>query len=527
MRIGSAMLLACALLAPLPAAAVRETVDIVPGKVPADAVAPVPGAPAPPPAPADPTLEPAEITPLDITPQWDIKRFDVSQYKLPSDPETLSGYLAQGYVPAEDELSLYAAVALALRYNHNLAQRKLEAAAACAAIDIDWADLRPQLNVNARSFTRFSSGASATGGGSGNNGGTDDGDLTSQLSVQLTQRIYDWGLTNKLVDRDTALSQVRGHAVTAAEQQLVFNVIQSYYQFSQALGQLRIRMDALALAQEFLRQTQIRFDVGTAPRLDVIRAEARVEDARTAVTDAQATLGNTAARFYSLLGVDYQRYIPSIVSADLLAVGPEPPVLDSAIADGIANRPEMAGQFATLLAGEAAVSLARNRPVLSGYANGLLQHPGSFSGSQQYELGVQLLWNAYTGGKDKAQRTQAQLQVEAISEGLEELSDQIEFDVTTTWNDLTSTRASVAAARRNLDLSAEALRAAAVGYSAGVTPYIEFQDALDRNIAAALAYLDSLVNVKVAEADLDRALGYPAGYPGGVTAALCDELAEE
>jgi outer membrane protein TolC len=202
-------------------------------------------------------------------------------------------------------------------------------------------------------------------------------------------------------------------------------------------------------------------------------------------------------------------------------------VLDSAIEDGIAHRPEMAGQFATLLAGEAAVSLARNRPVLSGYANGLLQHPGSFSGSQQYELGVQLLWNAYTGGKDKAQRTQAQLNVEAISEGLEELSDQIEFDVTTTWNDLTSTRATVAAARRNLDLSAEALRAAAVGYSAGVTPYIEFQDALDRNIAAALAYLDSLVNVKVSEADLDRALGYPVGYPGGVTAALCDELASE
>ena len=91
------------------------------------------------------------------------------------------------------------------------------------------------------------------------------------------------------------------------------------------------------------------------------------------------------------------------------------------------------------------------------------------------------------------------------------------------WNELTSARGTVAAARRNLDLSAEALRAAC-GYSAGVTPYIEFQDALDRNVEAALAYLNSLISVKVAEADLARALGYPAGYPGGVTEALVDEL---
>jgi len=98
--------------------------------------------------------------------------------------------------------------------------------------------------------------------------------------------------------------------------------------------------------------------------------------------------------------------------------------------------------------------------------------------------------------------------------------------VTTSWNGVTSSRSSVVAARRNLDLSAEALRAAAVGYSAGVTPFIEFQDALDRNIAAALDYLNALVGVKVAEADLDRAQGYPGGFPGGVSDALCDEAAK-
>ncbi|MDQ3023268.1 MAG: TolC family protein, partial [bacterium] len=450
--------LALAFLGLQPASAVQETVDVEPVDAVADA--------------AErsrvgidssgvvvPALPPAEIQPLDITPQWNLKRFDVSLYKLPTDPDSMRDYLLQGYVPAEDELSLYSAVALALRYNHNLNQRRLEAASACAGISVNWANLRPQLTVQARSFAEWSRGGTTTGGG---DNGSDDGEITSQLSMQLTQRIYDWGLTNKLIDQDRALYAVRVHVVEAAEQQLVFDVTAAYYQFSQALGQLRIRMDALALALEFLRQAGVRFEVGTAPRLDVIRAEARVEQARDDVTTARELLGNTAARFYSLLGVDYQRYIPAVVTPELLDLGAEPPQLDSAIEDGVISRPEVESQFATLLAGEAAVSLARNRPILEGYGSSLLQHPGRFAGTQNYELGVQLLWNAYTGGREKAERREAQLAVEAISEGIRELEDQIELDVTTSWNGLIATRSSVEASRRNLDLSAEALRAAAV-----------------------------------------------------------------
>ena len=295
---------------------------------------------------------------------------------------------------AEDELSLYASLALALRYNHNLAQRKLEAAAACAAIEINWADLRPQLNINARTFTRFSSGEASTGGGGGTSS-DDEGELTSQLSLNLTQRIYDWGLNSNLVERDRALHAVRVHAVDSAEQQLVFNVIAAYYQFSQALGQLRIRMDALQLAREFLRQTQIRFDVGTAPRLDVIRAEARVEDDAPPSPKRRRRWAIPRRGCLQPARWDYQRYIPAIVSVDLLELGPAAPGLDDAIADGIAHRPKCPASSQRCWRGEQAVRLARNRP-RQRLREWRAPAPEHFQWHAAYELGLQLLWNAYT-----------------------------------------------------------------------------------------------------------------------------------
>jgi len=51
-----------------------------------------------------------------------------------------------------------------------------------------------------------------------------------------------------------------------------------------------------------------------------------------------------------------------------------------------------------------------------------------------------------------------------------------------------------------------------------VITYTDYRDALDSNIAAALAYLGSLIEVKLAQVDLERAQGFPAGYAGDTRA---------
>lgn len=471
---------------------------------------------------ADAAPAPGDIEPLVIDETWSPLKLDLKEVVLPTDKQDLIRYLAEGYFPQEAELSIDEAVAIALEHNHDLNSKRLSAAAACQDLEINWTALKPQASLQLKTYWQRSDAKKTTVTIAGKDGEPDktyslggvEKSPIGALALSLTQRIYDWGITHKLIDASRAQYSIKNYTVDIAEQQLVANVISGYYQFSAALGQARIRRDELALALEFQRIAQIQFDVGTAPRLDVIRAEARVEQARDALISALATVGDAASSFYTWLGVEDQRYVPALITAALIDVGEDPPLLEDAARTAVETRPEIALQYATLSAGQVKVDLARNRPVLQAYVNSLLQDPAGQGGAASAEFGLQLNWNLFTGGKDKLERKQAQLELKSLSEAVLDLEAKIELDAASSWNRLYAARASVQSGKKNLELSGEILRAASVGYGAGVTPYIDFQSALDGNVAAALGYLMALVEVKLAQVNLDRAEGFPRGYPG-------------
>lgn len=476
------------------------------------------------------TVEPVNIKAV-LDPPADESHLRPEDYTVPTDINKLIEFLARDYQPLETDLTLDEAIQLALTHNHAMNSARLNAMAACEGISINWAALRPQLNLTTKAYytdSNLNAPTFDTGQGSGSIDftGASAPDLKSQAVFSLTQRIYDFGMTNDLIDVAEAQHSIQNYSVDMAEQQLVDNVVNAYYNFNVALAQVRIRMDELDLSHEFLRQAQIQYDVGVVPRLDVIRAEARVQQANSDLVAANARAGDAAAYFFSLLGMEDQRYIPAIVTADLLKVGEPEPELADAVDTALENRPEIEMQYSTLFAGEKQKSLARNRPILNAYANAVyMGYKGSsFQPTDTYEYGLQLVWPLYTGGKDVHTAKQAQYKTMALAEGIFDLEAKIELDVTQAWNRVQAAIGVSEAARKNLDLTGEALRAASVGYNAGVTPYIEFQDALDKNIAAALNYAVSLGEVKMAQANLVRAQGFPQGYPGDPRAASDDDV---
>ncbi len=455
--------------------------------------------------------QPALLQPLDT--DMDMRpRFDDALPSMPSGHDDLIRYIIEGYDNPDQALSLDEAIQLALAHNHSLNSQRLKAAAATKDKQIVWADLKPQLGLQARAFQQWTFDRKTTALPAGGSTSADvTGDPTVSVALELTKRIYDWGLSAHLVDAAEARHAIQYYSTGIAEDELIYNVISAYYSYNLALGQLRVRRDEMDLSLEFLRIAEIQFEVGTVPRLDVIRAEARVEQARDSLIQAQANLGDAAAVFFSLLGAEDQRYVPAVITPELVDLGPEPAELQSVIDRAIEGRPEVELQYQTLFAGEVSRELARNRPLLDAYAQGQFQAPHTQqSGYQSYELGLQLVWQISNGGKDKIQREQAELNLRSIEESIHDLEARIELDATTAWNGAVANRGSAEAARKNLELTAEALRAANVGYRAGVTPYIEFEAALNANIAAAIGYLTALVNVQLAQANLERAQGFPA-----------------
>jgi len=453
---------------------------------------------------------------------WEHFSITVGDLSMPTELAEMIQHLAVGYVQPHPELSVEDALRTALTHNHNLNSARLSAAAACQGIKVQWTDLMPQLSLQAKGYYQASNASTDPIEIPGPDDepiefdfAADADELQRQLALSLTQRIYDFGLTNDLIDVAESQHAIQKYTVDMTEQQLVSDVISAYFQFNLALGQARVRDDELTLARELLRQAEIQYEVGVVPRLDVIRAESRVEQARSAYIAAQSQVGDSGAYFFSLLGVEDDRYVPGLITAPLAEVGVPPPEIDEAINFTLENRPELELQYAVLETGEASKSLARNRPILQAYVNALYQKPTNFGqGTDSYEYGLQLMWNLYSGGSQKAKVKQEELKLKAIAEGILNLEAQLELDATTAWNRVVAARSSADAARKTLELTAEAHRAAAVGYSAGVTPYIDYLDALDQNVAAAIGYLTALAEVKLAQVNLARAMGFPYGYPG-------------
>jgi outer membrane protein TolC len=463
-------------------------------------------------------------------PQWIPEVIDVSSLQLPSDLTELINHLAQGYVQPDSELSIEDSVSLAVTYNHNLNSKRLEAAASTKDIEEVWTMYYPQLGMQGKGYWQDSNITTNSrsipvqlADGSTFDlgtilGGGEKEDFHRSLAFSLTQKIYDFGITQDAVGAAEAQHALKKHTLDMTEQQLVHDVVAAYYTFNLALAANRVRDNEMQLAQEILRQTKIQYEVGVVPRLDVIRAEARVEQARSSFIAQQAQVGNTAAYFFSLLGQEDQRYVPALVTASLTEIGSAPPDLNDAIKTAQYFRPELQMQYDALEAVHAAKDLTSNRPILQAYGNAMYQQPAGQGGTDTYEYGVELNWNLYTGGKDQVQREKNELTIKSIEEAIHNLEAQLELDVTTSWNDTMSARAATDSAKKNLDLSSEALRTAAVGYSAGVTPYIDFQDALDQNVAAAIGYLSALSHVKIAQINLSRAEGFPLGFPGDTRA---------
>jgi outer membrane protein len=495
-----------------------------------------------PPVPAlDPLTVPveqpktAEDTPavqfdLPEMPDWTPDVIDVTSLQLPTDLSELITRLAENYVQPDAELSIEDAIGLAVVYNHNLNSKRLDAAASVKDVEAVWTGYRPQLGMQGKGYWQDSNVNTdprsipvQLADGSTFDlgtilGGQKSDDFHRSLAFSLTQKIYDFGITQDLVDTAEAQHALKKHTLDMTEQQLVHDVVAAYYAFNLALAANRVRDNEMQLAQEILRQTKIQYEVGVVPRLDVIRAEARVEQARSAFISQQAQVGNAAAYFFSLLGQEDQRYVPALVTASLTEIGGPPPDLDTAIQTALYFRPELQMQYDALAATQAAKGLADNRPILQAYGNALYQKPAGQGGTDGYEYGFQLNWNLYTGGKDSVEKAKSELVIKSIEESVNNLEAQMELDVTTAWNNTMSARASTDAAKKNLDLSSEALRTAAVGYSAGVTPYLDFQDALDQNVAAAIGYVSALAQVKLAQINLSRAVGFPLGYPGDTRA---------
>jgi outer membrane protein len=124
-----------------------------------------------------------------------------------------------------------------------------------------------------------------------------------------------------------------------------------------------------------------------------------------------------------------------------------------------------------------------------------------------WDVGVNVTWTLWNGGRTAAQIAEARHQLAASRHRLAELDSQIALEIRQRRLDLESTRAQVATAAAGLRSAAEARRVLAERFSAGVATSTDLLDAQVDQLEAELDRTRALAGVRLAEARLARALG--------------------
>ncbi|MEO7218855.1 MAG: TolC family protein [Gemmatimonadaceae bacterium] len=280
-------------------------------------------------------------------------------------------------------------------------------------------------------------------------------------------------------------------------------------QYDSLLVALRHRVDlteAQTLANDFLKRTQARFDAGTAPRLDVIKAQVDVAGATNDLISNQRTITDARSALNRFIG---RPLGAPIVATDSLAVPPPLPSIEVLEAAALNARPELAGLMAERAGAHSATTLAREfwLPDLTlGVSRDVSGNsgPGVFSTGIAFPLPL-LFWQHTKGEVSQSEHREREL-----AATYRDLQAQVAQDVRDAYSSAsTALRQAIYIRDELLPSAREAYRSTAASYAIGGTSAFEVIDARRTLLAAESQYADALASANTSRSDLERAVSVP------------------
>lgn len=372
--------------------------------------------------------------------------------------------------PAEVEIvgtqpiSLETAIELAYRNSEELRiaqlqlERSYEGLRAEQALRLPTADLNATLEVTDQ--TNFGLGL---------------GNTATRLNSGI-RTDYDLGVSGERAARIRAAEEQVRLAMLQVERtqvELRLNTITDYYAVQEASEQIRINQAFLQEAEDNLRITQLREQVGVGTRFDVLRAEVQVANARQNITQAQSQRDIAQRQLARRLNV------PPSINLTTLGVeiqGTWPLSLEESIVLAYQNRGELEQFLVEREFNEAQrqVTLARTRPNVGLFAQynfqALLITPEGVptSTNDGFSLGAQLAWRLYDGGGTQARAAQSELDIRIDEFEFENIRNTIRGQVEEAYYTLQANQANINTATIAVNQAQQALRLANLRFEAGV-----------------------------------------------------------
>jgi outer membrane protein TolC len=335
-------------------------------------------------------------------------------------------------------------------------------------------------------------------------------------NIQLTQTIYQGGqLTSALrsakLTKEQALLQ---YQTVIADNLLLVRI--AYFDVLQAQEQVVVEEASVKLLTNELEDQKRRFEAGTVPQFNVLRADVELGNERPKLIRARNSLRVGKNNLATLLGynvpVDIWEDIP-LQLTDKLDAEPYEIDLPVALGKALQDRTELASlRKSHDLRKEGVVNArAGYRPTVQIFAGYGAQNSEFFSNPAQSIsgplAGIQFSWNIFDGMLTQGKIKQARSLYEESHVDVDNEIRNIELEVRTDYSNFIEARETLESQKKVQEEAEEALRLATARADAGTGTQLDVLSAQTSLTQARSTQVQALHDYDVARARLERAIG--------------------
>ena len=325
------------------------------------------------------------------------------------------------------------------------------------------------------------------------------------LQGNLNWMLYDFGRTGASVDRADALAAVsRENAVTTRED-VAFVATVAFYNVLRAEKTLEFQKENLRQQESLYRQASAFYEAGVRAKIDVVRAEANVYDARAQLSQAENGLRVARVTLLQRIGVD------GPAGFRLSGALPEfslPGTLEEWVAEAQRNRPELRALVEKERAATESLRLAKAGylPFLAGSAGyGFAAEEAPLQ--ENYALAVSLNYPLFSGFQTREQTREALATISSTQYEFIETKRQVRLQVEVSAYSFQEAQERLSARKKQRDAAEENLRLATARYEVGAGDIIEMTDAQAQMVRSQTDTINTAFDFAVSHASLLRAMG--------------------
>jgi HAE1 family hydrophobic/amphiphilic exporter-1 len=299
------------------------------------------------------------------------------------------------------------------------------------------------------------------------------------MRFELSQPLYTGGRLANAYAAQAATEESSRLEVDRARQSLTLQVYEAFYAALMNDQGIRVSEEGVTIAQKHLELAKARFEAGSAARLDVLRAEVELSNAKTRLIRARSAADVSYQTLRTVLSLPQGEPLRLAGSLDDIPSLPPAAVLENALT----SRADIRSLGQQREAAQRLVSLANAelKPMLALNGNVQYQEDGLsslMSGSNQsYQFGLNLTVPLFNAPSVAAKRGAATARVKQAEHAANAALDNARLEVASASRELDAAREIVSTEQKAVEMAREGLSIAEVSYENGVITSTELNDA--------------------------------------------------